>query len=149
MSIAIRPSLAHYPDILYGIFACLDPADHSDYDALHETRRSLAFSARVCREFSAPALSVLWRQLPDDQPLADLLCALGIAAKERDLEAENLDRTLKPGRYNLPTREVRGYPNFAGIAAYERHWKQSRGYEIAYVSGFAQITCSCVLMQLL
>ena len=113
-------SLASFTDILNDVFTLLDPAAHSSNDnAAYESRHALAMSARTCRAFSAPALRALWRYLPDDQPLADLLCTLGIATRGHEQEPDTLERQPKPRRYRLPTRKTRGYPDFAAIAAYE------------------------------
>ncbi|TBU40500.1 hypothetical protein BD309DRAFT_870151 [Dichomitus squalens] len=124
-------SLADLPDILHEVFSFLDPDIHlSDDNAVYESRRSLAIAARACRGFSTPALRVLWRQLPDDQPLADLLCTLGVAARRHETETRHDER--KPARHRLPTYKVRGHPDFVGIEAYKILWKQSRGYDVIY-----------------
>ena len=128
-------SLASFTDILNDVFTFLDPAAHSSNDnAAYESRYSLAMSARTCRAFSAPALRALWRYLPDDQPLADLLCTLGIATRGHELELEKLEGKCKPQRYRLPTLEIRDSPDYPALAAYERRWKRFRGYDVAYVS---------------
>ena len=128
-------SLANFPHILYDVFTFLDPAQYSlSDDAAHESRYALAMSARTCHGFSALALKVLWRHLPDDQPLADLLCTLGIATRGHELEPEKLEGKCKPQRYRLPTLKIRDSPDYPALAAYERRWKRLRGYDVAYVS---------------
>ena len=77
-------SLPEVPDILYNVFGYLDPIHHVQNSEVFESRRSLALVARTCRGFTGPALDILWKRLPGDQPLADLLCNLGIAAREDD-----------------------------------------------------------------
>ena len=118
-------SLADFPDILHCVFAFLDPDLHLERnDAVYEFRQTLAASARTCSGFTGPALSVLWKRLPDDQPLADLLCALGIAVREIDARNEGFDDKNKPERYELPIWNLID----------QLHWKQYRGYDNAYVS---------------
>ena len=78
-------SIADFGDIIYLIVSYLDPErPHLRYDPsnLKSARRSLARLARAHRNFTEPALKILWRRLPDDKPLADLLCALGIAERQ-------------------------------------------------------------------
>ncbi|TBU40498.1 hypothetical protein BD309DRAFT_967361 [Dichomitus squalens] len=108
------PSLAHFLDILY------------------ESRWSLAIAARTCRGFASPALGVLWKRLPDDQPLDDLLCAFGIAAREHGPVHEVFNDKNGPQRHRLPNRDVSGYPILRIIEEYELRWKQLRGYDIGY-----------------
>ena len=128
-------SLANFPHILHDVFTFLDPAQYSlSDDAAYESRDALVMSARACHGFTALALKVLWRHLPDDQPLADLLCILGIATRGHELEPEKLEGQCKPQRYRLPTLEIRDSADYAALAAYQRRWKRLRGYDVAYVS---------------
>ena len=131
---AVNLSLPDVPDILHHIFVFLDPIHHSwyEYDRIYESRQSLARAARTCRSFTGPALDVLWKRLPDDQPLADLLCEVGIATREGGEEDLKL-RENRPKRYELPHQGGGGY-RFPDLEkAYEREWKLSRGYDIPYV----------------
>ncbi|TBU60054.1 hypothetical protein BD310DRAFT_848383 [Dichomitus squalens] len=126
-------SLAHTPDILYRIFSYFD-ADDLERQYLpgnvYESRRSLVFAARTCRAFADPALRVLWSSLPDDQPLADLLCILGIAARERSLDNQGLSEG-NPRRYALPN-QYGGFGLYIPDHTYEPRWRQSRGYDVRY-----------------
>ena len=128
-------SLPDVPDVLYAIFSYLDPVHHfqHEHDQVYESRRSLALAARTCRGFAGPALDVLWKRLPDDQPLADLLCEVGIATKQEDEKDLPLLGENKPGRYRLPNQGGGGYRVPGAAEAYERKWRLSRGYDIQYV----------------
>ena len=138
MTSATPRSFTDVPDVLYHVFSQLAVPSvwykSNGNAAIYESRRSLAMLARTCRVFTDPALKVLWSSLPDDQPLADLLCTLGIATRGHELEPEKLEGKCKPQRYRLPTLEIRDSPDYAALAAYERRWKRLRGYDIAYVS---------------
>ncbi|KAM5540944.1 hypothetical protein V8D89_005255 [Ganoderma adspersum] len=122
-------TLPDVPDILYHVFSYLDPVHQLDDDAVYESRRSLAIAARTCQGFVGPALDVLWRRLPDDQPLADLLCALDIAEMEKP--RQDLGRN-KAGRYHLPNQDEGGYRLSGAAEEYEKRWRLSRGYDIKY-----------------
>ena len=127
-------SLANFPHILHDVFTFLDPAQYSSSDdAAHESRYALAMSARTCHGISALALKVLWRHLPDDQPLADLLCHLGIATREQGAEDRSTRHDKRPERYHLPTNEVFGYYRPGALDEYEHRWKRSRGFNVNYV----------------
>ncbi|TBU31046.1 hypothetical protein BD311DRAFT_795777 [Dichomitus squalens] len=71
-------------DIIYQVFEQLHVSVDINFaqdevrDAIH-CRQALARLARSCRAFTHPALKVLWRCLPSDQPLLELLCTLAIA----------------------------------------------------------------------
>ncbi|EJF61349.1 hypothetical protein DICSQDRAFT_136564 [Dichomitus squalens LYAD-421 SS1] len=136
MTTATRRSLTDVPDILYNVFSHFDVHavwyDDNRSAALYDSRRSLAMAARTCRAFTNPALKMLWSSLPDDQPLADLLCTLGIATRERDLDSQSRHDDDKPQRYLLPTDDVGGYPDFDAIDSYERRWKRARRYDVDY-----------------
>ncbi|TBU23293.1 hypothetical protein BD311DRAFT_768733 [Dichomitus squalens] len=137
MTTATRRSLADLPDILYNVFHHFDVHamwyDDNRSAALCDSRRSLAMAARTCRAFADPALKMLWSSLPDDQPLADLLCTLGIAARKRHSGDQSLhDGEDKPQRYRLPTNNIGGYYRPGAIDAYERRWKRARGYDVNY-----------------
>ena len=123
-------TLPDVPDVLYHVFSYLDPVHQLDDDAVYESRRSLAIAARTCWSFMGPALDVLWRRLPDDQPLADLLCALDIA--EMDKPRQDLGRN-KAGRYDLPNQDEGGYRLSGAAEEYEERWRLSRGYDVNYV----------------
>ncbi|KAI1787410.1 hypothetical protein LXA43DRAFT_1165746 [Ganoderma leucocontextum] len=129
MASATSRSLPDVPDVLYHVFSYLDPVHQLDDDAVYESRRSLAIAARTCQGFTGPALDVLWKRLPDDQPLADLLCALEIS--EREKHQDNLGRN-KAGRYRLPNQDEGGYRILGAAEAYEERWRLSRGYDIKY-----------------
>ncbi len=142
-------TLPDVPDVLYDVFSYLDPIHQLDNDAVYESRRSLAVAARTCQGFTGPALDVLWKRLPDDQPLADLLCALGIAKTENP--RENLGRN-KAGRYRLPNQDEGGYRLSGAAEEYEERWKLSRGYNIKYVRVFIYDISphlTCFILQLL
>ncbi|KAI1787395.1 hypothetical protein LXA43DRAFT_712467 [Ganoderma leucocontextum] len=126
-------SLTNVPDVLYHVFSYLDPIHQVKDDQIYESRRSLAIAARTCRGFTGPALDVLWKRLPDDQPLADLLCELGIAAREESREGPELLGKNKPRRYRLPNQGGGGYPILGAAEAYEERWRLSRGYDMKYV----------------
>ncbi|TBU60075.1 hypothetical protein BD310DRAFT_359485 [Dichomitus squalens] len=79
-------------DILYQVFEQLHvDIESAQSDAPH-CRQALARLAWSCRAFAHPALTVLWRSLPSDQPLNELLCTLGIA------EAVNREHRSASGR---------------------------------------------------
>ncbi|KAM5530656.1 hypothetical protein V8D89_015677 [Ganoderma adspersum] len=126
-------SLPDVPDVLYAIFSYLDPVHQTQYDQVYESRRSLALVARTCRGFAGPALDVLWKRLPDDQPLADLLCEVGIATRQEGEDDFQLLGENKPGRYWFPNQDARGLPVPGTAEAYERKWRLSRGYGIQYL----------------
>ena len=131
MTHTTNSSLADFPDILHCVFAFLDPDLHLERkDVVYESRQALAASARTCSGFTGPALSVLWKRLPDDQPLADLLCALDIA--EMDKLRQDLGRN-KAGRYDLPNQDKGGYRLSGAAEEYEERWRLSRGYDVKYV----------------
>ena len=128
-------SLPDVPDILCQVFSYLDPIHYSG-ERMYEVRQSLATAARTCRGFTGPALDILWKRLPDDQPLSDLLCTLGIAAREvgrddiqvlqvgaNNLRRDQLPRPDGPEHWPPPVLE-----------ALARSWKLWRGYDIRYVS---------------
>ena len=129
-------SLPDVPDVLYHVFSYLDPIHHSRYqhDQLYESRRALAVAARTCRGFTGPALDILWKRLPDDQPLADILCEVGIATREHGEEYIEFPGKKKPQRYQLPNQGGGGYRLRSLEAAYEQEWRLLRGYDIRYVS---------------
>ncbi|KAM5530648.1 hypothetical protein V8D89_005245 [Ganoderma adspersum] len=131
MSSSTPLSLPDVPDVLYAIFSYLDPVHQSQYDQVYESRRSLALVARTYRGFAGPALDVLWKRLPDDQPLADLLCEVGIATRQEDEEHLQLLGENRPGRYQLPNQGGTGFPG--ATEAYEGKWRLSRGYDIQYL----------------
>lgn len=134
-------SLPDVPDVLHHVFSFLDPIHQfqRDHDKVYESRRSLALAARTCRGFAGPALDVLWKRLPDDQPLADLLCEVGMATREgRDEDIEVLLGKDKPRCYRLPNQSTPGYiipiPGTEHPAVvYERNWRLLRGYDTRYV----------------
>ena len=133
MTSATSRSLPEIPEVLYHIFSYLDPIHQSDDNCVYESRRSLALAARTCRGFTSPALDVLWKRLPDDQPLADLLCHLGIVARDGVPSHVEVPGETKPGRYQLPYQDG-GYWGF--VDPYEARWRLSRGYDLRYVSFF-------------
>ena len=129
---SFKRSLADVPDILPDIFSYLDPIHYSD-ESMYEARRSLAMAARSCRDFAGPALDVLWRRLPDDQPIADLLYIVGIAAREHERnDVGALSNDLR--RDWVPIPDEPGFMPLAALEALARSWKLWRGYNIKYVS---------------
>ena len=132
MSSPTSLSLPDVPDVLYAIFSFLDPVHHlkHEHDQVYESRRSLARAARTCRGFARPALDVLWKRLPDDQPLADLLCEVGIATRQDD---EKDRQFLGEDKYVLPHQSGAMFFGSEEEEAYERQWRLSRGYDIRYV----------------
>ena len=133
MTGAAPRSLADFPDILYDVFAYLDPSQQIGEESVYDCRRSLAVSARTCRQFTIPALSMLWKRLPDDQPLADLLCALGIVSREPDPEGETFNEVHRPRRYRLPNQRKIGLRIPGVVEEYELLWRKRRGYDLEYV----------------
>ncbi|PIL25778.1 hypothetical protein GSI_11528 [Ganoderma sinense ZZ0214-1] len=135
MASSASHSLPDFPDILYHIFSFLDPVHHlrHEHNQVYESCRSLALAARTCRTFTGPALDVLWKRLPDDQPLADLLCQLGIAAARGEGQGDpELVGRNKPDRYRLPNQHRGGYCDREAKKTFERRWRLSRGYDIRY-----------------
>ena len=79
--------------IVYHVFEHLYPSvdvdsayDVDRLDAIH-CRQALARAARACRAFSRPALTYLWKSLPNDEPLLRLLCTLGIAKNSSEYDS--------------------------------------------------------------
>ena len=134
---AATRSIANFADITHHIFAHLNPEHHSSYDtkaSIYDARQALANAARSCRAFTRPALKILWRSLPDDQPLADLLCTLGIAQREGVLDG-SYDGEIgeKPARFELPLQLGNYWALPGEREAVERRWKKLRGYDDHYV----------------
>ncbi|PIL25795.1 hypothetical protein GSI_11545 [Ganoderma sinense ZZ0214-1] len=131
---ATSPSLPNAPDILCHIFSYLDPVHQFGDNDVYESRRSLALAARTCpsRGFASPALDVLWKRLPDDQPLADLLCEVGIAIREDNAQTFKLSGEEKPSHHWLPYQDEGGYPLLGKAEYYEECWRLSRGYDVKY-----------------
>ncbi|TBU40529.1 hypothetical protein BD309DRAFT_967292 [Dichomitus squalens] len=124
-----------FADIIYHIFAHLDPERYSPYDPhanLYDARQALARSARACRSFTRPALKVLWKRIPDDQPLADLLCSLGIAEKESTLAGNDVIGD-EPARFEIPIERGNSSAPWGEAQAIERRWKKLRGYDDPYI----------------
>ena len=122
-------SIADVQDIIYHIVSYLDPGLPYTVGS-KSARQSLARLARTSRNFSDPALKTLWRSLPDDKPLADLLCVLGIA-----------DRHPTPDSHRVPDSELwsmdqqrRLWPSDpAKIQALVQHWRVLNGFDYSYV----------------
>ncbi|EJF55813.1 hypothetical protein DICSQDRAFT_175475 [Dichomitus squalens LYAD-421 SS1] len=76
------PSIFAVEDVCYQTIANLEPElwHEGEWPSL---RRTLAQTARVCTSFRRPALKTLWKRLPEDRPLVDLLYTLGIATTEK------------------------------------------------------------------
>ena len=71
-------------DVLYFIFQYLDPSalhPEDSYQADH-LRSSLASAAVTCRALSELALDVLWKTLPCEEPLLQLLDNHGVTAEK-------------------------------------------------------------------
>ncbi len=122
-----RLSLSDLPDIIYHVFSYLDPIHYSVTEA-EAARQSLAMVARTCRGFTDPALNVLWRRLPSDGPLVDLLRSLGIAAPGlKRKEDQSFDESYF---WSQPFLEA-----LARTWTASCHYYPSReGYDIQYVS---------------
>ena len=73
-------------DILFDVFPYLDP-DQSRGAEASQARRTLLASALTCRDFTQPALNILWKTLPSDAPLTALLLALNIVQAQSDTGA--------------------------------------------------------------
>ena len=70
-------------DVCYQIISNLEPELYHEA-RLPLLRKTLVQAARTCRSFRRPALRTLWKRLPDDRPLVDLLYTLGIVSVERN-----------------------------------------------------------------
>ncbi|TBU60045.1 hypothetical protein BD310DRAFT_923761 [Dichomitus squalens] len=116
MTTATRRSLTDVPDILYNVFHHFDVHamwyDDNRSAALCDSRRSLAMAARTCRAFADPALKMLWSSLPDDQPLADLLCTLGIGRGDGGWAVRSFLVGANPHGFLLPPAVFGGSRNF-------------------------------------
>ena len=72
-------------DIAYQVFEHLyastdiDSVEDGVVEHVISCRQALARSARTCKAFTYLALAALWRSLPSDEPLLQLLCILGVA----------------------------------------------------------------------
>ena len=132
-------SIADVQDIIYHIVSYLDPGlPYTVGSKL--VRRALARLARTCRNFTRPALKMLWKRLPDDQPLADLLCILGIAQRHGDVGSG----ATRLARFEVPIQLHPGlWFSASERDAVERRWKSLRGYDDRYVSiqPFNSIVC--------
>ncbi|TBU36482.1 hypothetical protein BD309DRAFT_975657 [Dichomitus squalens] len=106
-------------DIVYQVFEHLHvDIESAQSDAPH-CRQALARLARSCRAFAHPALTVLWRSLPRDRPLTELLCTLEMA------EAVDLKDRSASGRVAVLRiqQDIRAHPQwkkFSQYAAYVR-----------------------------
>ena len=147
----VTRTLPDVPDILYHVFSYLDPIHQLEDDEAYESRRSLAIAARTCQGFTGLALDLLWRRLPDDQPLADLLCTLGIG--EMESPRKDLGRN-RARRYRLPNQDEGGYRISGAAEEYEERWRLSRGYDIKYVESLHRYLLrvphlTCIFLQVL
>ena len=126
-----RSNISHFPDVIYYVVSHLDPwIPEGDLD-VYPVRRALARLARTCRNFTRPALKMLWKRLPDDQPLADLLCILGIAQRHGDVGSG----ATRLARFEVPIQLHPGlWFSASERDAVERRWKSFRGYDDRYVS---------------
>ena len=78
-------SIADIQEIVFIVFSNFEDenfAFHSGGTFIHNDRKNLLRLALAYRNFVRPALHFLWKTLPSDIPLAELLCRLGIARKE-------------------------------------------------------------------
>ena len=130
-----RSNISHFPDVIYYVVSHLDPwIPEGDLD-VYTVRRALARLAGTCRNFTRPALKMLWKHLPDDQPLADLLCILGIAQRHGALNSEVGSGATKLARFEVPIQLHPGlWFSASERDAVERRWKSFRGYDDRYVS---------------
>ena len=139
-----RSNISHFPDVIYYVVSHLDPwIPEGDLD-VYTVRRALARLAGTCRNFTRPALKMLWKHLPDDQPLADLLCILGIAQRHGALNSEVGSGATKLARFEVPIQLHPGlWFSTSERDAVERRWKSLRGYDVRYVSiqSFNSIVC--------
>lgn len=122
--------LPDVPDILHHVFSYLDPIHCSDRE-ISTPLRSLTMVARTCRGFSGPALDVLWKCLPDDRPLVNLLCAIGIADREhkRDNPENCLTRAWPPEGFDTQYVSIYNMSNKASLNMYfpglAGHWRST------------------------
>ena len=89
--VASTTSLTDLHDIFYHILSHLAPdlkglniAFNETLEAM-DTRKTSACLARTHSSFTKPALTEMWRSLPNQKALEHLLCVVGIARK-RPLE---------------------------------------------------------------
>ncbi|KAM5540945.1 hypothetical protein V8D89_005256 [Ganoderma adspersum] len=128
-----RSNIANFPDVIYYVVSHLDPwVPDGDLD-VYTVRRALARSARTCRNFTRPALKMLWKHLPDDQPLADLLCTLGIARRHGAPNSAVGSGATKLARFEVPIQLHPGlWFSASERDAVEQRWKSFRGYDDRY-----------------
>ena len=132
-------SVADYPEIMYFVFSHLDPDGHLQLQDVYNARQALAWLARTCRNFTRSASKILWKNLPGDQPLADLLCVLGIARRRASGRQNNNANvasgdTAEQARFELPIQLHPGlWFSTSEREAAERRWKILPGYNDRYV----------------
>ncbi|KAI0702803.1 hypothetical protein C8T65DRAFT_831089 [Cerioporus squamosus] len=71
-------SISDVQDILYKVVPYLNPEHYADQEEIARARKTLLHSALTCRNFTQPALNILWSSLPSEKPLLELLWTLGI-----------------------------------------------------------------------
>ena len=122
-------SIADVQDIIYHIVSYLDPGlPYTVGSKL--VRQTLARLARTSRNFYDPALKTLWRRLPDDKPLADLLCTLGIVERHPTPDSERIpDSEL----WSMDQQRRLWPSDPAKIQALVQHWRMLNGFDYSYV----------------
>ncbi len=68
-------------DVLYEVFPYLDPDHYASREEVIRARQTLLRSAITCKDFTWPALNILWQSLPSDEPLLGLFSAYGIVER--------------------------------------------------------------------
>ncbi|RPD63425.1 hypothetical protein L227DRAFT_651068 [Lentinus tigrinus ALCF2SS1-6] len=71
-------SISDVHDIVLEIFSYFNPEHYDNQADIASARNTLLHSALTCKNWTRPALNILWSCLPSDQPLLQLLAALGI-----------------------------------------------------------------------
>ncbi|RPD77307.1 hypothetical protein L226DRAFT_533305 [Lentinus tigrinus ALCF2SS1-7] len=66
------------PDLIHDIVPYLNPEYCDTKEETVCARYVLLRCALTCKDFTTPALNVLWRSLPSDKPLVNLLSTLGV-----------------------------------------------------------------------
>lgn len=66
-------SISDVQDILYDVFPHLDPGHYASREEIARVRQTLFRSALTCKNFTRPALNILWKHIPSEEPLLSLL----------------------------------------------------------------------------
>ncbi|KAI0742979.1 hypothetical protein C8Q80DRAFT_946020 [Daedaleopsis nitida] len=81
-------------DVLYDVFPYLDPEHYASRGEIARVRQTLFRSAITCKNFTRPALKILWKHIPSDEPLLLLLSLYDIVCAQKGTLSEAFVRCL-------------------------------------------------------